>query len=133
MWRRGRVPLGVVAVALFGLLVLLALLQYRWLGQISDADRAQRRARLEQDAREFAQDFDRELTRAYLLFQGEPFHATGSDDLMSRVSQRYDHWQSTSTFPRLLKDVYTFSQTCADLFTTCFVNDGPCDVSDPQP
>jgi hypothetical protein len=32
-----------------------------------------------------------------------------------------------------LECVYTFSQTCADLFTTCFVNDGPCDVSDPQP
>ena len=111
MWRRVRLPPGLVAVALFGLLVLLAMLQYRWLGQISDADRAQRRARLEQDAREFAQDFDRELTRAYLLFQGEPFNATSSDDLLSRVAQRYDHWQSTSTFPRLLKDVYTFSQT----------------------
>ena len=111
MWRRVRLPLGVVAVALFGLLVLLAMLQYRWLGQVSDADRAQRRARLEQDAREFAQDFDRELTRAFLLFQGEPFNAAGAEDLASRVAQRYDHWQSTSTFPRLLKDVYTFSQT----------------------
>jgi signal transduction histidine kinase len=109
MWRRFRLPAGVVAVALFGLLVLLAVLQYRWLGQISDADRTQRRARLDQDAAEFAQDFDRELARAYVLFQGEPMGDSNPPDLTGRFAQRYDHWQSTSSFPRLLKDVYAFS------------------------
>ena len=39
MWRRFRPPLAVVALALFGLIVLLAVLQYRWLGQISEAER----------------------------------------------------------------------------------------------
>ena len=69
MWRRFRPPLAVVALALFGLIVLLAVLQYRWLGQISEAERAQRRTTLAAGALEFAQDFDREITRAYLLFQ----------------------------------------------------------------
>ena len=69
MWRRFRPPLAVVAIALLGLIVLLAVLQYRWLGQISEAERAQRRATLAAGALEFAQDFDREITRAYLLFQ----------------------------------------------------------------
>jgi hypothetical protein len=109
MWRRVRLPAGVVAVALFGLLVLLAVLQYRWLGQISDADRAQRRARLEQDASAFAQDFDRELARAFLLFQSEPIGDPVPPDLATRFAQRYDHWQASSSFPRLLKDVYSVS------------------------
>jgi two-component system sensor histidine kinase SenX3 len=111
MRSRVRLPIGVTAAALFGLLVVLAMLQYRWLGQISDADRDQRRTRLTHDAYEFAQDFDRELARAYLLFQGDPMGGGVGDDVATRVAQHYDHWQSTSAFPRLLKDIYAFTQT----------------------
>ena len=71
MWRRFRPPLALVAAALLGLIALLAVLQYRWLGQISDAERTQRRTTLAAGALEFAQDFDREITRAYLLFQAD--------------------------------------------------------------
>ncbi len=111
MRSRVRLPLGVTAAALFGLLVVLAMLQYHWLGQISDADRDQRRMRLAHDAAEFAQDFDRELARAYLLFQGEPMADNASEDMAARFVRRYEHWQSTSAFPRMLKDVYVFSQS----------------------
>ena len=69
---RFRLPLFVVAGALLGLIVLLATLQYRWLGQISDAERDRMRASLGTRTTEFAQEFDREITRAYLLFQVEP-------------------------------------------------------------
>jgi hypothetical protein len=108
---RMRLPLGVTAAALFGLLIVLAMLQYRWQGQISDADREQRRTRLLHDASEFAQDFDRELARAYLLFQGDPLGEATGDDLAARFAQRYEHWQSTSAFPRMLKEIYAFSQS----------------------
>ena len=111
MRSRVRLPLGVTAAALFGLLVVLAMLQYHWLGQISDADRDQRRMRLAHDAGEFAQDFDRELARAYLLFQGEPMADNAFEDMAARFQRRYQHWQSTSAFPRMLKDVYVFSQS----------------------
>ena len=112
MWRRFRPPLAVVAVALLGLIVLLAVLQYRWLGQISEAERAQRRATLATGALEFAQDFDREVTRAYLLFQTDAPIAEPVDDqaLAGRFAARYDRWQETSRFPRLLKEFYAFSQ-----------------------
>jgi signal transduction histidine kinase len=96
----------VLAILLVGLLVLLATLQYRWLGQISQADRDRRRASLTAGASEFAQDVDRELTRAYLLFQTEP---GGDSELAARFAVRYDHWQATSRFPRLLKDFYVFA------------------------
>ena len=111
MWRRFRPPLALVAAALLGLIALLAVLQYRWLGQISDAERTQRRTTLAAGALEFAQDFDREITRAYLLFQAdtpiEPM--TNEQELAARFAARYDRWQATARFPRLVNEFYAFS------------------------
>ena len=93
----------VVAIGLLGLLALLATLQYKWLGRISDAERDRMRATLNTRASGFAQDFDGELTRAYLLFQVDP---QASEDLASRVTIRYERWQATARYPRMIKEVY---------------------------
>ena len=61
--------LRVLPLALAGLLALLAALQHSWLGQLSDAERERLRASLHARAGQFAVDLDREVTRAYLLFQ----------------------------------------------------------------
>src|SRR5919108_1354551 len=134
MWRRFQPPRALVGLSLFGLIAVLAVLQYRWLGQFSEAERAQRRATLNASALEFAQDFDREINRAYLLFLGEPrmlaptdakpsagtdmpasgpvtSSAANDEQLAQRFAARYDHWQGTSRFPRLLKAFYAFSQS----------------------
>jgi signal transduction histidine kinase len=102
---RFRPPMLAVAIVLLGLFGLLASLQYRWLGQISQAERERIRSTLDTGATEFAQDFDRELTRAYLLFQMEP---AADDEMAARVAGRYDQWQATARFPRILKDYYVF-------------------------
>jgi len=99
-----RLPMVAVAVALLGLIALLATLQYRWLGRISDAEREHMRATLNTRASGFTQDFDGELTRAYLLFQMDP---QATDSLESRIGVRYDRWQATAKYPRLIKDVYS--------------------------
>ena len=116
MWRRFRPPLALVAAALLGLIALLAVLQYRWLGQISDAERTQRRTTLAAGALEFAQDFDREITRAYLLFQADtPIeHMANDQELAGRFAARYDRWQATARFPRLVNEFYSFSQDHRD-------------------
>lgn len=116
MWRRFRPPLALVAVALLGLIALLAVLQYRWLGQISDAERTQRRTTLAAGAREFAQDFDREITRAYLLFQADtPIEPMSEEQaLAGRFAARYDRWQATARFPRLVSGFYSFSPGYSD-------------------
>jgi signal transduction histidine kinase len=101
---RFRPPAFVIAIGLLALLVLLATLQYRWLGRISEAEREQLRARLSGRATEFAHDFDRELTRAYLLFQPEGPQPEPDEDLA--FGQRYDRWQATSAFPRMLREFY---------------------------
>jgi two-component system, OmpR family, sensor histidine kinase SenX3 len=92
-----------LAGGLLGLIVLLATLQYKWLGQISEAERDRLSATLRASAAAFAEDFDRELNRAYLLFQLSPI---GGDSVAGLVGERYDRWQATSRFPRLIKDVY---------------------------
>src|SRR3954469_11520060 len=104
---RMRVPLFAVALALLGLIGLLATLQFHWLGQISDAERDRMRATLETGASAFARDFDSELTRAYLLFQIDPLGT--AEDLPIGFAARYDRWHATSKYPRLVKHFYLFT------------------------
>ena len=112
MRSRFRLPMVVVAVALLGLIALLGTLQYRWLGRISDAEREHMRATLNTRTSGFAQDFDGELTRAYLLFQVDP-QAAGT--LESRIALRYDRWQATARYPRIIKEVYSVDGASAPL------------------
>jgi hypothetical protein len=105
MWRRFRPPLIVVTAALLGLIALLAVRQYRWLGQISEAERERLRAGLTTGATEFATDFDRELARAFLLFQpdgpeGVGPQQPGDERIAERFAVRHDRWQATARFPR---------------------------------
>jgi two-component system, OmpR family, sensor histidine kinase SenX3 len=99
-----RVPMFVVAAALLALIAVLATLQYRWLGQISADERDRRRAALAAQAAALANDFDRELTRAYLLFQWEP--APDIDNLAARVAGRWERWQATAAHPNLVREVF---------------------------
>ena len=99
----------VVAAALLGLIALLATLQYRWLGQVSDAERERMRVSLAARATAFTQDFDREITRAFLTFQLEA--ATDGSDLAASAGERFDRWQGTSRYPRTVQDVYIASRT----------------------
>jgi signal transduction histidine kinase len=100
---RVRVPMFVIAGTLLGLIVLLATLQYRWLGQISDAERERMKATLNTRASAFATDVDRELTRAYLLFQVD--QPQDGDNVAARLAARYDRWQATAKYPRLIKEI----------------------------
>jgi signal transduction histidine kinase len=106
----------VVAVALLGLIALLAVLQYRWLGQISQAERDRLRSGLTTAAAEFAKDFDREVARAFLLFQLEASDTGGASDLADRFSERYDRWEGSARFPRLLKEFHLVSQDSSGAF-----------------
>ena len=59
----------VLPVVLIALVLSLAVLQYQWLGKVSEAERAQMLRSLTQRAREFAEDFDAEMTLAYRAHQ----------------------------------------------------------------
>jgi signal transduction histidine kinase len=105
---RGRFRLPPIAIALVLLCLIggLATLQYRWLGSVSEAERQRMHLTLTNGAAAFAQDFDGELTRAYLLFQSDPLD---SADPVARLTASFDQWRAASRHPRLIKDVYLFT------------------------
>jgi signal transduction histidine kinase len=97
------VPMFVSAGLLLALIGLLGTLQYRWLGQISDAERERMTSTLNARASAFATEVDRELTRAYLLFQID--QSPDGADVAARLAASYDRWQATARFPRLIKEI----------------------------
>lgn len=107
-----RLPLFVVAAALIGSIGLLGTLQYRWLGQVSAAERERMKGALASRASAFSADFDREITRAYLTFQLDPRREEAN--LAALIGERLEQWQATSRYPRLLKDVYVVPRAADD-------------------
>ncbi|HXH40966.1 MAG TPA: HAMP domain-containing sensor histidine kinase [Thermoanaerobaculia bacterium] len=91
------ISLAVLAVAL----AVLGVLQYRWIGQVADAERQRMRAGMEFAAHHFSDDFDHELTRMFLAFQ-MPLPEANPEHLL----RRYDEWAASTRDPRIIKGIY---------------------------
>ncbi|MGH9140903.1 MAG: histidine kinase dimerization/phospho-acceptor domain-containing protein, partial [Vicinamibacterales bacterium] len=101
---RAALPWQLTAGAILtGLLVTLATLQYRWLGEVGEAERARMRSGLQSRAADFTREFDRELTRIYVAFHGEP-DALDSDSA-SAVAASIEKARAAAV-PGLIKDVF---------------------------
>jgi signal transduction histidine kinase len=94
----------ILVVAMLGLLPLLAVLQYHWLGQVSQAEQERMQASLRLGVARFSEDFDRELARAYLTLQIDA--DTVRESAWNNYTGRYDQWFSTASYPKLVKNVY---------------------------
>src|SRR5262245_13644908 len=94
--------LYVVLATLLILLPLLAVLQYRWIGEVSEADRQRLRETLNRLGSQFVEDFNRELIRIVMTFQfrGSPDSPVLSDWL----AQRHD--ESVRSYSGLVRTVY---------------------------
>jgi signal transduction histidine kinase len=100
-----RRPSGPTLVTL-GLLVLLpalAVLQYRWVGQVSTAERERMQRNLRTAAGQFREAFDGEIVRAVLSLQVGP--ATAREGASERYTDRYDTWLNTAAHPQVVADV----------------------------
>lgn len=97
----------VVPATLILLVLLLGALQYRWLGQVSEAERAQLGRSLAQRATEFGAEFDREMSLAssMLAIDGEALDA----DPWGAIAVRYDAWRARALYPTMVKGVYIAS------------------------
>ncbi|MGH9754944.1 MAG: sensor histidine kinase [Blastocatellia bacterium] len=96
-----------LALALLALLPLLAVLQYRWLGQVSEGERERKKGVLSTMARQFRHDFDSELTNIYLYFQPTIVPFDGKpDQSRTDVATRYHRWRETAAHPKLVKEIY---------------------------
>lgn len=100
----GRERLRLGAIALLMTLGLLGVLQYRWLREVADAQRSRMRSDAAARAAAIAQDFDREITRAFLMLPLDA--ATASSRDATGYAARYEEFRRASRFPGLVKDVY---------------------------
>jgi signal transduction histidine kinase len=94
----------VLAASLVLLLVLLAALQYRWLGQVSAAERERMQGTLSAGAARFTDDSDRELARIYfnLKLDEAVWRARDGEAYAARVEQ----WRATAPHTELVAGIY---------------------------
>ena len=84
------------------LLPLLAVLQYRWIGEVSAAERDRMENNLRVVSDRFASDFDGELSRLASNFQfRDPIPETGQP-----IVERYQTWAETSPYSRIVRNLY---------------------------
>lgn len=93
-----------LAVPLLSLvLIVLAVLQYRWSNQVSAATRAQIESNLQIALMGFRMDLTRELGSAALELT-PPADSAAADPV--KISQLYRHWQDTGSHPALISHIY---------------------------
>ncbi|HEU4413858.1 MAG TPA: HAMP domain-containing sensor histidine kinase [Candidatus Angelobacter sp.] len=96
----------VAVPALAVVLALVALLQYRWSGQVSAAARAQMQSNLQVSLTGFRQDFGRELGAACLEIRTAL--DTSSTVQPQDLKEQFQHWQQTSAHPNLVTHIYVW-------------------------
>jgi signal transduction histidine kinase len=102
-WRPHR-SLLLGAIALSVLLAVLATLQYRWLGQIGEADAARLRAGARSRAAQLGREFDREVTLAFLWLQADAGTVRGGD--ATAYAGRFSRWRRLAAQPGIVRAVY---------------------------
>lgn len=94
---------GLPAV-LLALLPLLAVLQYRWIGRLSEAERERMEINVRVASNHFAREFDRDITRAavsFLLFPPAP-----GDGAWDRFARQHEAWLRSAPDRGLIRGVY---------------------------
>ena len=102
MLLRLSVALSVVA------LVVLAGLQYHWIGQIADAERLRLERSVAESSREFADDFAAEIRGLGNAL--EPRLSPGSLD-PPLIATRYHDWMANTSYPNLVHALYLVRST----------------------
>ena len=93
-----------VTCALLVLLPALAVLQYRWVGQVSVAERERMQRNVRNAAGQFREAFDGELARAFFLLQVGP--QTAREGTSEQYSNRYSTWLNTAAHPQIVASIF---------------------------
>jgi signal transduction histidine kinase len=97
-------PLTLGAVGLVGLLGFLAVLQFRWAGELSEAELERLRTSAQGRAADFGAQFYREMTRAFLWLAPPPQESQEAS--WQGLVRAFERWRSNAPHPRLVKGVY---------------------------
>jgi signal transduction histidine kinase len=95
-----------VPILLTGVLIALAVLQYRWSRQVSEAASTRMQTSLQDSMMNFRLDLARELATMCLQLQGENAASVEAKGL----AQRVEEWQRTSSLSGLLLNVYEWKR-----------------------
>lgn len=101
--------LSTVVIALAAVLVALAILQYRWSQEVSDATSARLHKNLESSMQGFREDLNRELTSVFSVFQAEP--GFSPRDKSQQYAQEYQSWSQSAPHANLISQVFLLQQT----------------------
>ena len=96
-----------VIFAMLLLLVVLAGLQYRWLGQLSAGEQEQMKTHLQSVLARFSEDLDNEITHVYSTFSLDFEDANiGENEKLTRCSGRYERWLKQAAHPEMIRKIY---------------------------
>ena len=94
----------VLVILLLVLLGVLATMQYRWLTEISRAERERWQSRLRTDAHRLSQDFNGEISKAYFIFQLDA--RIWEKENYNVFAERFDSWNANAAFPNIVSEIY---------------------------
>jgi signal transduction histidine kinase len=97
-----------LVLALLSLLGLLGFLQYKWLGQISEAEKEHLEKRLKTDSEKFAQDFNKEVSDITVNLRVNKESVENKD--WSEFAEGFKNWLSQTKYPKLIKEIYIFQK-----------------------
>jgi signal transduction histidine kinase len=95
--------LAIVVLAALVLLPLVAVLQFRWIGQVSDAERERRERTLGHATSALTQDLNLELVRALIGLQADG--TSVRNDNWTEYAERTAGWRAATAAPAIVKDV----------------------------
>lgn len=101
--KSSRFPIFIIGI-LLALLGLLAFLQYRWLGQISEGERERLSRTIQSDTTRFAEDFNNEIQNAFFNFQMNA--DVWRKKNWAEFNERYDFFKEKTQYDELIKDFY---------------------------
>jgi signal transduction histidine kinase len=91
------------------LLPVLAIFQYYWLGQLSDAEKIRMKNNLQMSAERFSEEFDKELTAIYTSFNEITLNTeTKKSEILNDT---YINWKKKSNFPGIIQSIYAINLT----------------------
>src|SRR5690349_20773161 len=100
---RKRAGMALVVVALAAVLVGLAVLQFRWSGELSEAATQRMQTALHSSLGNFRQDLARELAGICSGFQ---FNGMDVSRDNKGISQWLERWRRTAAHPTLIANIY---------------------------
>jgi len=109
--------LGILVMAL----ITLAILQYHWLGSVSEAEKERLRENLSASSENFVAEFNRFFSSLYTAYQIQI--TSGDKDVRNLIYQAHMGWKENGTYPGVVDSVYYIKNISSDnpqvhIFTT---------------